>query len=473
MDLDAIISKVPDFKTFYTLDEMDASTRSLERDFPGVVTVFEAGKSRKGHPLLCIKIGDGPQNALVFACPHPNEPIGAMTCEFLTRTLAGDKALRDKLGYTWFFIKCIDPDGVRLNEKWFKGPYSLYNYCRNYYRPPDHEQVEWTFPIDYKELHFHTPMPETQALMRLMEEYKPSLVYSLHNSDFGGAYWYLTRRIPEVYDDFYRAAAKQGVARHLSEPETPFCEEYAPAVFRMMNAEDGYDFTEKMTGETPTHLNTGTSSYGYALSHNPEAVTLVTELPYFSDPRIQDMSLGHMSRKEALFLSAKDSEEHIQWVLRTLEPVMGYVSDDNPFIRRIDQLVEMNPQDSESKRAWALSDPEFEKPATVASIFDNTVVSRFYRMPAIGLVVRTCEHEIERLEKTQSEKSEVPGYSASETASKAALLEQVRDHALDVLRKEADELEKLMDYSVIEIKRLVSVQAESGLALAMRLRDRR
>jgi len=32
--------------------------------------------------------------------------------------------LREELGYTWHFIKSIDADGMRLNEGWFKGPFT-------------------------------------------------------------------------------------------------------------------------------------------------------------------------------------------------------------------------------------------------------------------------------------------------------------------------------------------------------------
>jgi len=41
--------------------------------------------------------------------------------------------LRESLGYTWYLVKCIDPDGTRLNEGWFKGPFSIENLARHYY----------------------------------------------------------------------------------------------------------------------------------------------------------------------------------------------------------------------------------------------------------------------------------------------------------------------------------------------------
>lgn len=105
-----------------------------------------------------------------------------MMLEYFTRALAENKALRDELDYTWYIVKAWDYDGLMLNEKWLKGPYTLYNYSRNFFRPAGFKQVDWTFPIDYKDLHFHEPIPETQAMMKLIDEIRPEFIYSLHNA---------------------------------------------------------------------------------------------------------------------------------------------------------------------------------------------------------------------------------------------------------------------------------------------------
>jgi hypothetical protein len=181
-DLLNIISDVPDYQVFLTVDELKAGARKLAGRYPDAVEILPVGYSRQGDPIEALKIGDGPKKALLFAMPHPNEPIGSMMLEYLSARLAEDDGLRQELGYTWYLIKCIDPDGTRLNEGWFKGPFSIGNYARHYYRPPSHQQVEWTFPVDYKTLHFHDSLPEAQALMTLFEQIRPDFIYSLHNS---------------------------------------------------------------------------------------------------------------------------------------------------------------------------------------------------------------------------------------------------------------------------------------------------
>jgi len=73
-DFQRVLDAVPDYEVFLTVDELDASARALAEEFPDTVTLFEAGRSRKGHPILCLKIGDGPRNdPRAMACP-PSEP---------------------------------------------------------------------------------------------------------------------------------------------------------------------------------------------------------------------------------------------------------------------------------------------------------------------------------------------------------------------------------------------------------------
>ena len=183
-----MLEEIPDYKEFLTVEEMDESSKKLAEQYPECVSVFEIGKTREGRSLNCLKIGEGQHTALMFGCPHPNEPIGTMMLEYFTKSLAEQPELRKELDYTWYVVKAWDADGLKLNEKWLKGPYTLYNYSRNFFRPAGFKQVDWTFPIDYKELHFHDTIPETKAMMELIDQIHPEFIYSLHNAGFGGVY---------------------------------------------------------------------------------------------------------------------------------------------------------------------------------------------------------------------------------------------------------------------------------------------
>ena len=158
MDLKSIAASIPDYQHFLFVDEQHASTQKLNADFPDLTSLRVVGETRKKEPipLLSIHHGDGLPNAFLFGAPHPNEPIGCMTIEFLSRRLCEDENLRAQLGYNWHFIKCIDADHMRLNEGWFRSPFTLRHYHRNFYRPRSNEQVEWSFPVQYQTLTFRS-----------------------------------------------------------------------------------------------------------------------------------------------------------------------------------------------------------------------------------------------------------------------------------------------------------------------------
>ncbi|MED1791388.1 M14 family zinc carboxypeptidase [Brevibacillus nitrificans] len=456
MNISKIVENVPNYEVFLTVDELDASTRQLASDFPDIVTLFEAGKSRAGHPILGLKIGEGEKNALCFALPHPNEPIGAMTLEYLSRALAEDEDFRKESGYTWYIIKCIDPDGTKLNEGWFKGPYNIYNYIKNFFRPGSVQQVEWTFPITYKNLHFNTPMPETQAIMKVIDETKPAFLYSLHNAGFGGAYWYITHAYEDIYEDLRASAGKHGVALHLGEPESPSCTKLSEAIYKMMGITEEYDYLEKYSEVAPESLITcGTTSADYALEKN-DCVTLLTELPYFFDARIQDMSDSTITRREAIEKNIEMNQKHCKKMDEFLSGIRKYIVPENPFVILVEQMITFTKSAEGAKRKWAEA-PEFELPAKVSEVLDNTVIARFYNSLSAGLIARGAEYEMERLKKEGN---------ADEQA--LADLEDARSRAAAYLAESCEKLEQDLDYTVVPIQKLVQIQIESGLIVAAR-----
>ena len=456
MDIKKIVDNVPDYKSFLTVDELDESTWQLAKDYPDVVSVFEAGKSRKGHPILCSKIGDGEKVALCFALPHPNEPIGAMTIEYLSKALAEDEEFRKSTGYTWYFMKCVDPDGTKLNEEWFKGPYNIYNYTKNFFRPGSIEQVEWTFPINYKKLNFDNPMPETEAIMSVIKNEKPEFMYSLHNAGFGGAYWYITHQYKDIYDDLRDAAKKQEVALHLGEPESPSCTEFSESIYQMLGMKEEYDFLEKYTDISPeTVIDCGTSSSDYASQFN-DCVTLLTELPYFFDNRIQDMSDADITRREAIVKNIEINKNHYSEMDQLLKGIRKYISDDNPFPLLVEQMISTTESASDAKLEWAKQE-EFNRLATVSEVFDSTIVNRFYNGLSIGMIARAARFEIDRLLETETYDLEV-----------IKELEEVEEKASIRLKENSDLLEREMDYEVIPIQKLVKIQIECGLLVSQR-----
>ncbi len=456
MNITKIIENVPDYKAFLTVDELDESTVRLQKKYPDVVEVFEAGRSREGHKILCLKIGNGKKNALCFACPHPNEPIGAMTLEYLAGALAEDDKFRESTGYTWYIIKCIDPDGTRLNEKWFKGPFNIYNYMKNYFRPASSKQVEWTFPIDYKNLHFHDVLPETRALINVIEKTRPEFMYSLHNAGLCGAYWYITHEYDDIYDELRKTAVKNGVALQLGEPESPACIKLSEAIYKMSGISEEYDYLEKYSDLPPEKsCSSGTSSSDYALRYN-DCVSLMTELPYFADDRISDSSYTDITRRQSIKSKINNTVRHYRGLDSELNKIRKYIAPENPFILLVEQIIKGLDSFAEAQLRWA-DGPQFNRLAKVSEVFDNNIVSKFYNSLSTGLSMRACEYELDRLGKESCE---------DKTAFKE--LRGVCDILSVKLIEECENLEKELDYKVVPIRDLVRIQLECGLIVARR-----
>ncbi len=449
IDFAKLITNVPDYKEFLTVDEMDANSLRLAEEYPDIVSIFKAGESRKGHPIYCLKIGNGSHTAFMFGCPHPNEPMGAMMLEYFSRAITEDDELRSELDYTWYLIKCIDVDGTQLNEKWFKGPFTITNYTRNYFRPAGYEQAEWTFPLHYKKYHFDTPIPETQTLMNIIDAVKPEFMYSLHNSGFGGTYWYLTEEIPELWDKLYDASRKQGIPLHLGEPEVNYVTAYAPAIFPMIKQEQEYDYYEKYAALPPEQLmSAGGSSAGYAEKYG--TLTLVTELPYFYEERIQSDKLMTFTRREAALKKTEFQYGEYNAVESYYDQIKDLISDDNPFAKMVELSLEHKEENYSSDTAFIKSSSDYDEICKESEAFDNLELPKFSTLFMWTLCIRSCEHE---LDKNHSEEDR-------------ERLKKVHDTCEAEFDRRAEIAERDIHYEVTPIKKLVSVQLESGMMVA-------
>jgi len=451
--VNSILNDVPDYQVFLTVDELKASTHQLANRHPNTVEVLPIGHSRQGDPIEALKIGNGPRQALLFAMPHPNEPISSMMLEYLSLRLAEDDALRESLGYTWYLIKCIDPDGTRLNEGWFKGPFSIENYARHYYRPPAYQQVAWTFPIDYKTLHFHDPLPETRALMALIEQVRPDFMYSLHNSDFGGVYFYIWEEAPPLYEPFHKLVESQGLPLHLGEPEMPYEVEYASAIYKDSSIAAEYDYLEEQTGTDPAEIITGgTLSFEYARAFCDRMFfirpfTLICEMPYFYHPTINDTSASDVVRRDAILQAIEEAREDVSFLKGLYDVVKSELTVPSPFRDAIEETLRTSLAELAAEESWARTNPKTAEMATVAEKFDNLVIHRFYRLPGPGMFVRMLDAQIA-----------ATGESSS--------LSSAREAARAAFEARAADLEAELDYTVVPIQKLVRVQLGSALLAA-------
>jgi hypothetical protein len=432
------LAEVPSYTDFLTADELNESSMELARERPDRVSILNIGRSQQGDKIAALKIGRGQKNALLFAFPHPDEPIGGMTLEYLSRRLAEDPRF-DRLGYTWYVVKCIDPDGARLYEGWFKAPFTPLKMALNYYRPPQHQQVEWTFPVKYKNLVWTKPLPETKALMRLIEMTKPDFMYSLHNSGFGGVYFFISRPCKSLYPKLHKLVAREGLPLHLGEPELPNMKKFAEAVFDMPPTSDYYEFLRRQLKSDPMKIIKGGASSDEYASRFAKTFVLVCETPHFYDPKISDPSPSGLQRAEAITKGLDDSQEVLKFMaseFQLLKRKLARRRRMRPFVDAITELIETTPQQIEAHRIWASSDKDLRRAATVAEEFDSCTLRRFYDLLSVGLLHRCAQ-----------------GVGDKETDQRV----------LDYMHGLNEKLNKQLVYETIPIRKLVRVQLGSAL----------
>jgi len=441
--IDAVLARVPDYKSFLTVDELNASSKQLAESNADCVKLVQIGHATSGDPIPMLRIGNGPKQLLFFACPHPNEPIGAMMLEALSQLLVEDPKLRGDT-YTWNIVKCIDPDGTRLNEGWFKGPFTVTNYAKNFYRPGGTQQAEWTFPVQYKNYSFFSPIAETQALMTAITALKPVFMYSLHNAGMGGGYFYLTPHRPELDDTLRGLITDRGIPLALGEPEMPWGVQRSAAIFKTPLIRDHYDFLEKNIKEDPaTKLMSGAGSYGFA---EPicDPAHLIVELPYFYEPRTADTSIAENgTRREAILTGVDKASEIIGFLSETLSSLESEMTALTLPRNAAYEIVGMMSRNLDSKRAWANNDESLDVPVTVAQKFDSEIAFRFYQLLFVGMTRRAISMQIEKTPSPSLEKA----------------LQQVEEK----LDGWAAGLESELNYEVIPIKKLVEIQLGAGL----------
>ena len=441
-DLDAALARVPDYARFLTVDEMYAAAKAAAGAHPDLVEYRIVGHSTDGEGIPMVRIGDGDERLLLYACPHPNEPIGAMLIRFLLEELVGNERLR--AGRSWFLLPCVDPDGTRLNEGWFAGPFTVRNYAGNFYRPRPEEQVEWTFPVSHKDLDFRAPMPETRALMRAFDVAAPRLVYGLHNAGFGGVYYYVSHDLRDVYDEFYRLPTERGLALSR-EPEVPWAVELAPAVYRMLSVREAYDHLEKHgTGPPAATIRGGGSSYDH-LSSRGDPVMLVTELPYFQSPRVADTTPIGKTRREVVLAGVERTRETTAALEGLLERIAPEMTLDTRFYRAVVSSVAQAGDDLESRRVWAENAEGMGTPATVAQEADQLYVAPFYQLLVAGMLRRALD------EQTRAAPSDA--------------LRHARGDLEEMLEAWTARIESGFEYDATPIKKLVEVQYGAVLAL--------
>jgi len=355
----------------------------INREFKKIVpqeNIFLLGKSSNGREIFGAKIGIGKKNALVYGFPHPNEAVGALTALQLIKEILNSSDLQNK--YTWYIIPCVDPDGAKLNQEWFKNKLNINIYINNFFRQAMGRQVEWSFPFKYKNYSFNRPTKETRLLVRLIDKTKPSFICPLHNSGIGGVFWYVTKTMPQgYYQSLITTCRKLGLPIARAKSEGAHMEEIRGPFFYCADALKLNNNFKKKENQKKI-LPYGNDSIGYARTKNKNAFGLIIEAPYFIDNKI--------SNKRKL----KVTKEELQSKRKSIE------SDIYNFMENIFNSYQLNKKsvlykeiraflaDRNQGICGAQSKKSSRVRATVADKYASEVVSRFYSVVWLGMLKR-------------------------------------------------------------------------------------
>lgn len=385
---------VPDTPGYPAVDELIGSFRALAVRHPGLVTERRIGTSTLGEPLLCFTVHDGPttpdtDHYVVVGGVHPNEPVGAVTALHLATALCEDPGLRAHFGGAWQIVPCVDPDGARLNEGWFDRPADKRAYGRHFYRPAGREQVEWTFPFAYKKAYFDRVLPETLALMRLLDDTRPRFLTTLHNCETGGVYYYVNRPAPELYGTLADIPASLGLPLATGEPEAAHIPRHAPAVYGCIDMRDAYDHLESLGVDAAAAIG-GSSSAAYAERYG--TFYFVAEVPHWSHPDADDGTPTEERHADVVRRRAHALGETGAVLGAVLDAARPHLSVRTPFLRAVEDFVPSLTEIAalEADRADGLPD----RPATVSETYDCAASVHSFRIRLGGMLLRALDAEV-------------------------------------------------------------------------------
>ncbi|WP_083991019.1 M14 family zinc carboxypeptidase [Microbacterium sediminis] len=374
---------------FPGVDEIRATADRLAADHAAAIARTVIGTSRLGEEIVDYAIGEGPA-ILVIGGVHPNEPIGFHTALELLRDLAHGRGPAAGIGARWHIVPCIDPDGTRLNEGWFAEPGDRVSYGRAFYRPAPLEQVEWSFPLDHGGIVWDTPIPETRALMSLMDATRPALVVGLHNAELGGVYYYATPDLAEAIPALHAIPAHLGLPLDLGEPEFAGIEPLGEAVFRALTASDMIDVLRAEGIDPAPHVTAGgTGDYARVLG----ASAFVAELPYWAHPAADDTSPGGVDYAEVLRRKADALDAVGAVLLRAVERAEPHLTIESQLRRASIAFARFLAGSGDEARQRAALDSSARE-ATVAEVFSNEDHVRMFQLRFGSMLARTLRAEV-------------------------------------------------------------------------------
>lgn len=390
-----LLQDVGGFERFCSVERLRGFVESLA----GVAgfEIEEAGRSEGGRPIHHVRYGTGSIKALFVGWPDANEPIGGLTVFSLLTLLAQRHPLLVSSDVEWHIIPCIDPDGATLNEAWSQEPFDLQRYLRHFHRPAGRDQIDCSFPVDYKRLAFDTPVTETRVLMRVIERIRADFYYALHNNSGAMGVWLLMSRDigSRYHGELHGLLADFGMPIQMTAPFGGQLERFAEGIYENVQTRRIYDILERSVPAPEVVMHGGARSCDYVTELNPRALSFISELPCVTHPasgsarptneHLREIKLGVDADNK--FLGARLLEE--------LSALQGRLDTGSPFYRKaVSDLLSVQDQLHEGLPCWprktrdTVYNPRYAKLATEGERYEVYMLERFFVLCHYYEVVR-------------------------------------------------------------------------------------
>ncbi len=336
LDFSPILDNVPEWEGFLTVDEQNEESRRLAEEYPDRVQLMELGPSTRGETIYCLKIGDGRYNAFVHGFPNSEEPYGGNLLTYFSRALVQNPDLTEAMDYTWYLIKCSDPDAARLNEGFQRGPLTPLNFSLNYYRTPHSITPDGCFPFRYGPLDLNSPTPETRSMMRIFDEVRVSFLSALHMMKWGGISYMVPHPCPQLYADLQNVAKRFDIFLR-KRPGTML----APGVMHAAYLQPARNWVRHhAAGNRNLEPIRGSDSYEYVQVCNPDAFIIIPECCLWYDPRMLDDRQSGSTLGEALGYADEVTYEAQRFLLELYSEAQPHLEKETPWRRMTEENIE-------------------------------------------------------------------------------------------------------------------------------------
>lgn len=417
--------------------EVAAAASAFARFRPGLCALRQIGRSRQGRPLHLLTVGRGRRNVLVVAGPHSDERIGAATALRLAERVAADPWLHARADARWHFLLCLDPDGTARSEEGPAVRRTPAEHFRHSYRPPAEEQPEWAPSIRAAD----DQLPESQALVDVIDELEPFLQCSLHGNDLGGSWIQLTRDVPGLAEPLGKLSAERDVPVQTGTYDAMYWTVSGPGVYVMPEPGEPTQFAS-----LPEDVNRST----WVRPHRYGGMTALFEVPMWASRKVADTE-PHPDPARALAelgaLLRHQSDRARLLLAQVRETLPGRPADSElpPLLRLAEGLAAICPQVAAD---WEALHPS-PVPLTRAHLAALDIAARRISLRAAGTLLRLLDGLPPAL----------PGAPAARIACEAQLAAW------------ASELTAGHDLAWIPVPEQVDLQAESVLAAFRLLTD--